>query len=298
MRGQLLAVIRDYFRQEGVAEALTPTLGSYGVTDPNLVNLRVEDGEARLFLQTSPEYAMKKLLAHHPQSIYQICPAYRGGEIGPRHRREFLMLEWYRCDYTLTDLMDDLARLFAKVTADFPSEFSGAGAEVRRHSYKSLFMEALEVNPHSAPDSSLASLADSLGLGHLGEGARREDYLDGLFATAVEPGLTQPVMVYDYPACQAALACHGINQEGEQVADRFEFFAGGMELANAYNELRDPEELAARFSVNNQVRQARGLPQIPPDTELLSLLARMPPTAGIALGIDRLLMLLTGNSSL
>ena len=121
--------------------------------------------------------------------------------------------------------------------------------------------------------------------------------LDGLFATAIEPQLIQPTIVHDYPACQAALACLKRDEAGEQVADRFEFFAAGMEIANAYNELRDAKALAARFARNNQVRRARGLPQMAADTELLAAVERMPPTAGIALGLERLLMALAAPKS-
>lgn len=296
---RLLAIVRDHFRREGLLEVATPALAAWGASDPHLVNLPVEDGGARLYLQTSPEYAMKKLLADahrsvHQSGIYQICPAFRGGETGKRHSRDFLLLEWYRCHWSLPELMDDLARLFAAVTAALPHALPGV--DLARASYGALFMDALGLNPHTASRAQLAELAAAQGLEHLGpkaqKDAQREDFLDGLFATAIEPRLVQPTIVYDYPACQAALACLKQNEAGEQVADRFEFFAAGMEIANAYNELRDAEALAARFARNNRVRRVRGLPQMAADTEFLAAVKRMPEAAGIALGLERLLMAL------
>ena len=300
-RSDLLAAIRDYFRREGLLEVMTPVLGRYGTSEPHLDNIEVP---GRGFLQTSPEYAMKKLLAAGHTSMYQICPAFRGGETGRRHRQEFVMLEWYRCGYDLQGLADDLVRLINHIIESLcmHHDLRLAPVEPLRVSYRDLFTRACGINPHEASIEALVAVArefaDETSLAHLTADALLPDYLDALFSARIEPGLQDATLVYDYPACQAALAEIHRTPDGDLTADRFELFIGGMEIANAYQELRDPAVLEARFEENNRRRAAIGRPLIEDDVELLASLPALPPCAGIALGLDRLAMLLTGAADI
>ena len=273
---------------------VTDTLRPFGTTDPDLHNMTVTDGADEMFLQTSPEYAMKQLVAQAGLSVYQICPAFRGGEIGRRHRVEFRMLEWYRVGFDLDQLADDLDRLLRFVTSVLGVDYKG----IRRRSYRDLFVDPFGVNPHLANAERLRALARGRRLLHLGSKAPVEDCLDGLFSTVIEPGLRDPVIVVEYPACQAALARLKINAEGERVAERFEFYAGGVEIANAYHELRDEAALRARLTRHNRVRAARGQREIPLDEAFLASAEQMPDCAGIALGIERLMMWLLNMDEL
>lgn len=277
-------------------EVVTPVLRAYGTSEIHLDNLILEQG----YLQTSPEYAMKCLIADSGRSIYQICPAFRGGEEGRRHRLEFQMLEWYRVDYSLCDLMNDLESLLTRVhSALAPDDALLPQAHpLTRVAYATLFKDRFGACPHTASDNELVDLCRSLPLAHLGEEARRADLLDALFSTGIEPGLVEGTLVSDYPACQAALAAYRTDEEGHQVADRFELFISGMEIANAYQELLDSKELSRRFSENNAVRRALGKREVADDPELLEATARMPRCAGVALGIDRLLMAFFGETSI
>ena len=304
-RAELLRAIREYFFQQSVMEVITPTLRRFGVTDPNLDNVSLQAGGQEMFLQTSPEYAMKQLLAETGASIYQLCPAFRGGESGSRHRMEFQMLEWYRVGFDLQMLADDLEALLKHATQALSASFNISAnistAPIQRCSYRDLFMERLGVNPHQATIDDLKAQAQTCQaseLNHLGEDALLEDYLDGLFATCVEPHLLAPTIVFDYPDCQAALAQLKVNAAGEQVADRFEFYAAGVEIANAYAELTDAEELRQRFLRHNQVRQERGQRQMPLDEGFLAAMPQMPDASGIALGMERLMMWLLGRGTL
>lgn len=275
---------------------VTPLLREYGSSEIHLDNLILEQG----YLQTSPEYSMKCLIADSGRSIYQICPAFRGGEEGRRHRVEFQMLEWYRVDYSLRELMIDLESLLASAHSALASDEAllPFPQPLTRVAYATLFEARFGGCPHSASDDELMELCRSLPLAHLEEGARRADMLDALFSTGVEPDLVRGTLVFDFPACQATLAEYRIDDAGHQVADRFEFFLGGMEIANAYQELIDPEELSRRFSENNAVRRTVGKPEIVDDPGLLEATTRMPRCAGIALGIDRLLMALFKEASI
>ena len=247
------------------------------------------------YLQTSPEYAMKCLIAEHRLSIFQICPAYRGGEIGRRHRVEFQMLEWYRCDYSLYELMDDLQALLKHVSEQMAEyNIQPIGRTVDRYSYRELFEKHLQVNPHSLEFEELASLVAPEIIAHLNERSTMGDYLDAVFTNAIEPQLLAPTIVYDFPACQAALAETKRLSTGDLVSDRFELYVGGVEIANAYQELCDGQELTRRFAKNNKQRQLNGKPIIEDDMELLAVIDDLPRCAGVALGIDRLTMVLRG----
>ncbi len=268
------------------------------MTDVHIDNLSVTHGGQRYFLQTSPEYAMKRLLAAGSGAIYQICPAFRGGEVGRRHNIEFTLLEWYRPGFDLEELMREVEALILAVAAGFHA----APGDFEYHRYKDLFERRFGCNPHELDLERLRGLALNdveIDAAHLtGKPADRNDYLDLLFSDGIEPALTGAAMVKDFPAGQAALARVSADAEGCQVADRFELFMGGMEIANGYFELTDEDELRRRFENDNAGRRERGLPTIPLDEKLLAATGAMPSCSGVALGMDRLLMFLTGKEHL
>lgn len=273
---------------------MTPLLRDYGSNEVHLDSLKLDQG----YLQTSPEYAMKCLLAETGQSIYQLCSAFRAGEVGSRHRVEFQMLEWYRVDYSLSELVRDLETLISEIVYTLAKDFTVSAVD--RHfmsaSYAALFREHYDMCPHASSDDQLKALACDFA--HLDASSRRADVLDALFAEAVEPQLTKATIVTDFPACQAALAETRIDEEGNEVAHRFEFYLGGMEIANAYQELTDADELRRRFEENNKLRREMGKEEVTNDAELLSAMTTLPGCAGIALGVDRLLMALLGETDI
>jgi len=305
-RAELLHAVRAYFYQHHVLEVTTPTLGARGVTDSQIQNIEVVQQDQSYFLQTSPEYAMKRLLASMKGPIYQICPAYRGGEQGRNHNIDFMMLEWYRPGFVLSDLMKDVVDLLCAVTAALAPLSPVTGkfnfSNLPRIAYRELFENNFSINPHSATALELQAMIELHDIqcdhitNHFDEGTR-SDYLDILFSTVIEPQLELPTIVFDYPACQVALA-RLAEVDGCQVANRFELFARGLELANGYYELGDPLELKDRMRQNNILRSARELPTMQLDEKLLASLESMPVCSGIALGVDRLLMVLLGKSSL
>ena len=296
-RADLLRALREYFFQEHLLEVSTPVLRAYGASEVHLDNIQV--GQLG-YLQTSPEFAMKSLLGESPVSMFQVCPAFRGGETGARHRVEFQMLEWYRVGFSLKELMDDLIALLDHVVAQLkvrhPIVF--AAARPLRVSYKTLFEDEFCRDPHLLDLSGLQSLGRDIPAEYLDANATCADYLDALFSLRVEPTLQAPTIVYDYPVSQAALAQVKRNEPGNLVSDRFEYYVSGMELANAYQELSDPVELRRRFDENNQLRVIAGKPTMANDETFLNLIGELPRCAGIALGVDRLAMILLGAGSI
>ena len=285
--------MREFFAARGVLEVETPLLGSRGVTDPNLEAFTVATGvslSAPRFLQTSPEYAMKRLLAAHGAAIFQVCRAFRDGEAGPRHNPEFTMLEWYRPGFDLRALMDEVADLVSLCLGERP---------VVRYAYRELFRQHLDLDPVAAAPAAIESLAREL----LDVGDMRGDsdlWLDLLMSHVIEPRIAEEGMcfVYDYPASQASLARID-ERDGVRVAQRFELYVDGVELANGYLELTDPAEQRRRFDADNAVRRQRGLPRKPVDEKLIAALQHgLPDCSGVALGLDRLLMLRSGAANL
>lgn len=292
-RSRLLAHVRTFFAERNVLEVETPLLCSFGVTDPSIEGFRVDHGQSVAeprYLQTSPEYAMKRLLAAGSGPIYQVARAFRDGEAGPRHNPEFTLLEWYRPGFGHHDLMREVAELVVSCLGEQPIEF---------HSYRSLLQQELGIDPFCAETSALQSLARAeLDVGSL-EGDR-DLWLDLLMSHLVEPRLAGRGLcfVYDYPASQAALARLG-EVDGVTVGHRFELYVDGLEVGNGYWELQDSDEQRSRFLADNHSRGAAGLGQQPLDERLLAALAAgMPDCAGVALGLDRLLMLASGCSDI
>lgn len=287
-RAAFLAQIRAFFADRGVLEVDTPHLRAFGVTDPHLVCLAVgQEG----FLQTSPEYAMKRLLAAGAGDIYQLAHVFRGEEQGRKHQREFMMLEWYRLGFDHHRLMTEVAELVQMLlpqVRDLP---------VRRIAYRQAFSRALEADVAGLADEALAAFCRE----KLPESAQwtleRDGMLDLLFTHFVEPDLGDDALefIVDYPASQAALARLHQDAHGEAVAARFELYYRGMELCNGFWELVDAGQQRERFVADNQARKAMGLAEMALDEGFLDALAGgMPDCAGVALGVDRLLMLHMG----
>ncbi|EGQ8406569.1 elongation factor P--(R)-beta-lysine ligase [Vibrio parahaemolyticus] len=292
-RATLIAAIRQFFAERQVMEVDTPAMSHATVTDIHLHTFQTEfvgpgyaDG-SKLFFMTSPEFHMKRLLAAGSGCIYQINKAFRNEENGRYHNPEFTMLEWYRVGFDhhkLMDEMDDLLQLVLKCGA------------AQRMTYQQAFIDVLGVCPLEGSMTELKAVASKLGLSDIAEPEEdRDTLLQLLFSVGVENKIGQdvPAFVYDFPASQAALA--KINPQDHRVADRFEVYFKGIELANGFHELDNPKEQLARFEQDNAKRIEMGLKPQPIDYHLISALeAGLPDCAGVALGIDRLIMLALG----
>lgn len=289
-RAAMYQKIRQFFAEREVLEVETPVLSQAGVTDVHLASVQVQrhiHGKLNTqYLQTSPEFPMKRLLASGSGPIYQICKVFRDDEHGRKHNSEFTMLEWYRPGLDLKALMHETADLLATCLAHRFGEIRPVVL-----SYKHAFQDRLEINPLQATLKQLKDTAYRVGL-NLDLGDDRLGYMDLLFSHFVEPslGFDAPVFLTDFPPEMASLAKVKQDEEGELVAARFEVYIEGLELANAYDELLDAEVLASRFEADNAERAQQGLPVMPTDQYLLAALPHMPECSGIALGIDRLLM--------
>lgn len=296
-RARLLAEVRDFFAARGVLEVETPVLGHGGSTDVHLASLSTRAttsaGRERLWLQTSPEFPMKRLLAAGSGPIFQLARSFRDGEVGRRHNLEFTMLEWYRPGFSLDELIGETVALVQAVLGRDPGP-------LRRRRYRELFRERLGLDPFTVGLSELKRLAGERGGLDMGE-AGRDDCLDLLMSLEIEPHLGRGGLdvVVDYPAGQAALARRHLDPEdGEWVASRYELYCEGLELANGYDELTEAAEQAARFAEDNTARRTLGLPEVDVDERLLAALAHgMPAGSGVALGLDRLIQLALGKAS-
>jgi len=296
-RADLLQKIRAFFYVRNVMEVDTPALSVAGNTDPNIESFRTEyTGSGKvgsLYLHTSPEFAMKRLLAAGSGAIYQLCKVFRNGEAGRQHNPEFTMLEWYRPEFDHHQLMDEIA--------DFLDEVLGkASTPLRTISYQRAFLDYAGVDPLETDSQSLAQCAKQHGLEEVVgmDDASTSAWCDLIMDQVIVPAFGHGrVFVIDYPASQSALA--KISKKDSRVAERFELFINGMEIANGFHELTDAEEQYRRFEKENQQRKDSGLTQLPVDMNLIAALeAGLPNCAGVAVGIDRLLMLITGLSSI
>ena len=295
--------LRRFFADRGVLEVETPLLSRAGTTDPQIQSFHTRytgPGAAHgreLYLATSPEFAMKRLLAAGSGPIYQVCKAFRQGESGALHNPEFTLLEWYRPGFDHFRLMDEVEALLVALADGRLRE-----GDAERVSYAELFRRHLGLDPHQAGEAELARCAaDFPALAGVG-GLDRDGWLDLLMSHVIQPrlGLDRPVFVYHYPASQAALArVRPATGDRPAVAERFELFLGGVELANGFHELTDAAEQRRRFEGDARRRRALGLPPVPMDENLLAALqAGLPPCAGVALGVDRLLMTINGMTKL
>jgi lysyl-tRNA synthetase class 2 len=290
-RADLFARLRAFFAAAGVLEVETPILSQAAVTDPALASLSVGGvGPARsLYLQTSPEFPMKRLLAAGSGPIYQICKVFRDDECGRLHHPEFSLLEWYRPGWDPRRLMDEVAAL-TRVALQRPT------MPVERIAYRELFLQRLHLDPWSATVEDLRGAALAAGIADAASLDLDADaWLDLLLTHCLEAGLGRDGMTFlvDYPPSQAALA--RIRPGTIPVAERFELYLEGVELANGFQELTDAAEQRARFQADLAQRRRRGQPEPPLDERLLAALAAgMPECSGVALGLDRLLMMATG----
>ena len=291
-RAALLAAAREFFRARGVLEVDTPLLAQATVTDVHLASLttRIAGRPQPYYLQTSPEYAMKRLLAAASGDIYQLGRAFRDGEAGAHHNPEFTLLEWYRLGFDHRRLMDEVEALLGVLLGarlSLPAE---------RLTYRDSFGRVLGLDPLTAPDAELRALARArLGAGDDALGAGRDDVLDLLMGALVGPALGRDriTFVHDYPATQAALA--RLLPGEPRSAARFEAYVGGLELCNGFHELSDAGEQRRRFEADLAARAARGLPSVAIDERLLAALtAGLPDVAGVAVGFDRVVMLAAG----
>ncbi|WP_174849546.1 elongation factor P--(R)-beta-lysine ligase [Yersinia artesiana] len=296
-RAAIMAEIRRFFADRGVLEVETPTMSQATVTDIHLVPFQtrfVGPGAAdglTLYMMTSPEYHMKRLLAAGSGSIYQLGRSFRNEEAGRHHNPEFTMLEWYRPHYDMYRLMDEVDDLLQQILDCDSSE---------RLSYQQAFLRHLDIDPLSADKAQLREAAAKLDLSNIADTEEdRDTLLQLLFTVGVEPhiGRDKPAFVYHFPASQASLAV--ISTEDHRVAERFEVYFKGIELANGFHELTDGDEQLKRFEQDNRSREKRGLPQHPIDMNLIDALKHgLPDCSGVALGVDRLVMLALGAEKL
>lgn len=293
-RAQLLAKVRAYFEQTGAIEVETPVCSFHAATDPAIESFQFAysgpgfSSPQSLYLQTSPEFPMKRLLAAGSGAIYQICKAFRNGESGRQHNPEFTLLEWYRPGFNHHQLMDDVAGLINSVLPE--------SRKIEYLSYGEIFKRHFNINPHITSQAELQQCArqhniadaDRLDL------PSKDGWLDLLLTHCIEPQLGKDCLsfVYDYPASQASLA--RISAGSPPLAERFELYVEGMELANGFHELNHADEQYQRFNKDLETREREGLPVVPMDKNLLAAIsAGLPDCAGVALGIDRLLMQIT-----
>lgn len=297
LRARLLERIRAFFSARGVLEVETPILARATTPDPNLQSFETHysgpGGPARLYLQTSPEFAMKRLLAAGSGSIFQVCKVFRDGEAGCLHNPEFTMIEWYRVGFDHHRLMDEVALLVADVVQDrIPLAPAG------RLSYREAFGRLAGIDPLTADEPVLRDCARRFDITPPPV-LDRDGWLDLLMTHVVAARFPADRLtcVYDYPASQAALARLSIADP--RVAERFEIYLGSVELANGFHELAHATEQRARFETDNARRRQSGLPEMALDEALLSALATgLPDCAGVALGFDRLAMLAAGVSAI
>jgi lysyl-tRNA synthetase class 2 len=293
LRADLLRRTREFFHARGFLEVETPLLSADVVVDRHLDPLGVilpddprrPDVGRRMWLQTSPEFGMKRLMAAGADAIYQITRAFRGAETGRLHNPEFTIVEWYRRGDSYADGMTLLSDLCESLLARGPAE---------RVTYADAFQQHARIDPHRA---TLAELADAVKMPTLSE--NRDAMLDVMLTERVEPhlGKSRPTILCDYPPTQAALA--KIRPDSPPVAERFELYVSGIELANGYHELVDPQVLRERNEAASVQRAADGKPTLPVEGRLLAAMDHgLPACTGCALGFDRVVMLAAGATSL
>ena len=297
LRARLYRRVRAFLDERDVLEVETPILSAAGNSEPNIESFttlfsgHVDAGARERWLRTSPEYPLKRLLAAGLGDCYELGRVFRNGEAGGRHNPEFTMLEWYRVGWDHRRLAGEAVELVQAALG-----LVGRQAQVRVCSYRDLFLDGLGLDPFTAPLDALqaplaASRIDPRGL-------TRDDWLDLLITHRLQPAFPHDriTVVHDYPASQCALA--RIRREQPPVAERFELYLGPYELANGYHELNDAAEQRARFERDNAVRRTRGLREVPIDEPLLAVLDALPDCAGVAMGVERLLMCLAATDAI
>lgn len=296
-RAALLGAIREFFNQRGVLEVETPlaafTTSSHADVRPMKTIVQAAAiGHQQFYLQTSPESHMKRLVAAGSGPVFQVCKAFRDGEVSTRHNPEFTILEWYRPGFSMEDLMSETDGLL-----DYLLGLPNA----RRVSYAEIFQDCLGIDPHAAHVAELRRLADVHNAGWPAESlvSDKDAWLELLMEKCIQPtlGSDRPCFVFGFPASQACMAC--VSDDNPKVAERFELYVGGLEIVNGYRELDDSSEQKARFVEEEAKLRELGLEPPPLDNLLLDALsAGFPDTSGAALGVDRLVMIATGASDI
>nr|WP_216666759.1 EF-P lysine aminoacylase EpmA [Stenotrophomonas bentonitica] len=288
-RAALNALIRRFFAERDVLEVETPILSAAGNTEPNIDSFHtgfsghVDAGTAQRWLRTSPEYPLKRLLAAGVGDCYELGRVFRNGEAGGRHNPEFTMLEWYRVAWDHHRLIEETAALVRAALALVQRD-----ARLEVLDYRSLYRKHVGLDPFEATDAELQAPLADVRLDP--EGLTRDDWLDLLMTHCIQPHFSDDCMtvVHDWPATQAALA--RVRPGTPPLAERFELYLGAVELANGYHELNDATEQRARFARDHALRSARGAVLPPVDERLIEALPSLPDCAGVAVGVDRLLM--------
>ncbi len=297
LRADTYGRIRAFFASRSVLEVETPILSAAGNTDPNIQSFstrfhgHVDAGARVRWMRTSPEFPLKRLLAAGVGDCYELGRVFRDGEAGGRHNPEFTMLEWYRVGWDEARLAREVIDLLEVLLLH-----AGRTIDVVETTYRALYRDVLGVDPLVDPiDRLQAPLADA---GIDSAGLERDDWLDLLMTHRIQPAFPRDriTVISDYPASQCALA--RIRDGDPPVAKRFEAYVGPYEVANGYHELNDAAEQRLRFERDNARRRERGLDEVPLDENLLGVLDRLPDCAGVALGVERLLMVLAGTDAI
>ncbi len=281
-RMDLYQAVRDYFSQSGAIEVEVPLLAAKTTTDPHINSFLVDGTSGLRYLQSSPEFFLKRLLSDNPQSIFTITKAFRDEEFGGNHNPEFSMLEWYRLDFKLADIIEDTLTLVRQYLGDLP---------LVRETYFSIFQRYLQLDPHQASLQDLQELVvQHTNYGH--DCVSVEEALQLLLTECIEPQFQPGITVLsEFPVSQAALSEVEPDANGRFVAKRFEIYLGKVELANGYQELTDSLEQRSRFERDNLIRQKLGRATQALDEALLEAMdPSLPPCSGVSIGLDRLLM--------
>lgn len=289
-RAELYRNLRDFFYARNVLEVETPILSESGNTDPNIESFHVQfsgstqAGNATRWLRTSPEFALKRLIASGMGDCYELGRVFRNGEFGRKHNPEFSMLEWYRVGWNHLQLIEECIELVQRLFG-----LKNIYLDVQRWTYQNLFIRSIGVDPHTASDEQLCSTLQAVTEIN-SQGLNRDDLLDLLLTHCIEPTFQaqQLTVIYDFPASQCALA--KIRYDDNPVAERFELYLGSIELANGYHELTDANEQNKRFDNDIAMRKSLGLVSPDKDQRLNSALPHLPACAGVAMGVDRLMM--------
>lgn len=298
LRARLYALIREFFAERNVLEVETPILSAAANTEPNIESFstmfsgHVDAGSPERWLRTSAEFPMKRLLAAGVGDCYELGRVFRNGEAGRRHNPEFTMLEWYRVGWDHMRLLDETVELVRLALA-----MVGREASMVSMTYQKLFVDSLGIDPFTASIDTLREPLRDIEIN--GEGLQRDDWLDLLITHRIQPDFPTDriTVIRDWPSTQCALA--KIRPGNPPVAERFELYLGPHELANGYHELTDPKEQRARFENDNRRRESRGQRELPIDENLLAALeSGLLDCAGVALGIERLLMCLCGSEDI